>query len=84
MAFGSALTLPSFVLFFFFTFFQAYVLHLGVSVKLWLRLWLGLRLGLSFTFSSFLPSLLHSCHALLLLHRWRQARSQVSIFGGAQ
>ena len=47
------------------------MLRLGVSVmlRLGLRLWLGLRLGLSFTFSSFLPSILHSC-ALLLRHRW--------------
>jgi len=47
------------------------MLPLGVSVRLGLGLRLGLRLGLSFTFSSFLISLLHSSHMLLLHHRWR-------------
>ena len=48
-------------------------------VRVRLRLRLGLRLGLGqdqvwglpFTFSSFLPSLLHSCCAQLLRRRWR-------------
>jgi len=47
------------------------VLRLGVSVRLRLQLGVRLGLGLSFTFSSFLPSLLHSHRALLLRHRWR-------------
>ena len=47
MVFGSTLTFPTFVLFFFFTFFRAYVLlHLGVSLMLGLQL--GLRLGVIF------------------------------------
>jgi len=51
--------------FFFFTFFQTYVLPLRASVRI------RLGLSLSFMLSSFLPSLLHSCCALLLCHRWR-------------
>jgi len=49
-----------------------------------LGLGLDLRLGLgsSFTFTSFLPSLLHSRRALLLRHRWRMNKfSNVKIHG---
>ena len=63
--FGSTLTLPTFV-FFFFTFFQAYMLPLGVSVRatVWVKARVNFRVGL------FLPSLLHFRCVLLLRHRW--------------
>ena len=42
--------------------------RLGLGLELWLGL--GFQ-GLSFTFTSFLPSQLHSRLVLLLCHRWR-------------
>jgi len=39
-------------------------------LKLGLALGFGLWLGLVFTFSTFLPSLQHSCCALLSRYRW--------------
>jgi len=66
MVFGLYLTLANSI--FFFAFFSGLRVTLGLGLGL-LGLQLRLGLGLSFTFTSFLPSLLHSCRALLLRHR---------------
>jgi len=68
MVFGSTLSSPCRLSFFFITFFQAYMLPLGVSVSSGLgyasvSFWLGLQLGFIFyiQFVSTKPTALPSC-----------------------